>query len=236
MFKNNVRCAIGLATMLVANASLATTIDAFDHGWYESSGSHGTSNTNIWTGSEGTYSLTRHFMAFDLAAMSGQTVTSATLTYSANIGKYASENSSEHITVSDYTGDIDSLLGGSAGSGAYTDLGDGSIYGTAVVTGTPVAPGSGGSGDFMPEIIISLSAAAIADINAAIAAADQRLALGTMVTNATYGQQQKLWWGSGQIPAAFLTLDTTPVASASAPATTMLALTALVLVLRLRRR
>lgn len=190
---------VTMAFGLSESSANPIVVNSFDNGWYFSSGgaaSHTPTNTNIFTGRSGS-NIYHHFQAFDLSAASGQFVTSATLTYVGGNGGYASSDSSETVGWFDYTGDITSLLAGTGGLAAHSDLASGASYGSAVVSG----PGS------MPAIVASLTAAALADLNAAITSIDQRFVIGAALTSlAGGGIQQILWSSSVLLPASSLTL------------------------------
>lgn len=197
-----------------ANAA-PVVINAFDHGWYSQIGSHSPSNTNIWTGAQGTIegNNTNHFVVFDLGAVTGMTITSASISYDAGNGSYNSSDASETVNWYDYTGDTDDLLASSspspAGVARYTDLGDGAVYGSAVVSGPPSF--SPGTGSPMPAVTAALTAAALADINATLLNSDQRFVVGASVITSVFGLQQKLWWGSFTFPSVQLTLNAEPL-------------------------
>lgn len=170
-------------------------------GWYNDVGDHDPLNTNFIAGAIGVCvpdCLTRqfnNFFLFDLATLAGQTIVSATLTIFAGNGGFEGTTPSETYGLFDYSGSIDSLLAGSGGLAAFDDLGGGSSYGQTIV--------SGNKGEFMPEVTLGLSAAAIADINAILASSDQRFAIGGMLLslNLTPGAPfiDALFSGSGSI-------------------------------------
>jgi hypothetical protein len=124
---------LALASLLVSSAS-AVTLDfsAADTGWYDSFGFHDTANTNYATGQS--FDLTRSFFVFDTLPLFGGTITSATLTLANPAFGYDSPDASETISFYAFGGSIASLLDGSAGLGAFDDLGDGTVYGGGTLT------------------------------------------------------------------------------------------------------
>lgn len=123
-----------LAAALVSTAGSAgaatVTLHNFDQGWYQNDGSHQVNNANIYV-DEQSYV---NFAAFDLSGLVGQTVTSANVTYAADLGAYNAKQYTDPFEVFDlynFVGDIDELLFGNGGAAAFTDLGDGSLLGSA---------------------------------------------------------------------------------------------------------
>lgn len=67
----------------------------------------------------------------------------------------------------------------------------------------------------MPGVTIKLSAAVPADLNAALGAADKRIAMGG--SSATLIGYESLWGYSDAMPGAFLTLSDDPVVLTDVP-------------------
>lgn len=230
------------ATVLCVGASqanAATTITNSDSGWYNNDGFHDSNNTNFIAGLLNACSgceptLFNNFFVFDLAALAGQTIATVTLTIFGGNGGFEGTSPSETFGFFDYSGDIDSLLDGTGGVAAYSDLGSGNSYAQTIV--------SGSQGEFMPEVTVNLSAAAIADINAILASSDQRFAIGGILLSLTLDAPfiDALFSGSGSIVGgeAKLTLDTGPTSVVPLPAALPLFATGLagLGLIRLRRR
>ena len=156
------------ASITSSRAAFGITIDAFDRGWYEDDGFHSAGIKNTWTGythlvPEDDFKLFNSFFSFDLAALSG-TVTSGTLRL--ELEGYYSPDSSEAFTVFDVTTDVNTLIQSCPGLlqdpfdpcyRIYGDLQSGATYGTGVASVS----------DIGTVIDITLSPAALADINAA---------------------------------------------------------------------
>ncbi|MEO1686734.1 MAG: hypothetical protein AAFU61_02395, partial [Pseudomonadota bacterium] len=202
--------------------------DSFDNGWYRTNGVafHLASNTNTVTGGS-SGAETRSFYAFDLSALTSP-ATSARMTFFAGNGTYGSNDPSETVRLVDVTTPTDVLTADAFGPAAvpiFDDLGAGDIYGEATA--------SGALGDPMPEIGIDLSAAAIADINAAAGGTFAIAAVLLSVDGA--GGAQVLWDGSDGVPAARLTLETTSVPVPAAAPLLLSALAGWAAVARRRR-
>lgn len=132
-----------------------TVLNALDRGWYRDTGFHSPSNTNYIAGlcSDCGGPIFRNFFVFDIPV--GIAIASAEL--SLNTVTYDSLNPSETYTLFDVVTDINSLLGGTGGVGAYDDLGTGTTYGSRDYT----------AADQNQIHTISLNAAALAAITAA---------------------------------------------------------------------
>jgi len=159
--RRNVSAALGCAilfSVIGAQASNAATIQNFDQGWYTNSG-FTAGNNNINVGSSNLSGAIYHnWLAFNLTGLASQNVTSATLTFYGGNGGNTSATS-ETLGLFGYTGSINDLIGNSQFNvGIYNDLGDGNSYGTAIV------PASNG---LIQQFSVTLSQAAIADLNAA---------------------------------------------------------------------
>lgn len=209
----------GLKTLLAGaffcaaagGASAATTISASDNGWYDNTGFHQSPNTTVIAGECNTCDIDgtdvlyfNNFFMFDLGALAGQTVVSATLTLFGGNGWYGSDDPSETLGLFDYTGSIDSLLDGTAGVAAFNDLGSGNSYGQTQVFGANF--------ELMPEVNITLSGDALAAINAALASSDQRFAIGgSLLSIVTGGAAETLYNASFFETAGQLSLNTSTV-------------------------
>ena len=186
-----------LALLASASPASALSVAAFDNGWYDAGGSHTPGSTNIVL-SDPSGSGNNHFFAFDLSAVSG-TVSYAVLHIFGANGNFLGTDATEDYAIYDYGGSIDDLVNGTGGSAAFADLGSGTAYGNIVLS-TFAAAGFGA----MPDISFLLPAAALSDINAAIASGDPRFAVGG--TSATLGTGQYLWHSSSFSVAAELEL------------------------------
>ncbi|KRR07372.1 hypothetical protein CQ12_00895 [Bradyrhizobium jicamae] len=199
--------------MITAGASNAATIQNFDSGWYTNSGfTAGVTNINV--GSSNLSGAVYHnWLAFNLAGLANQNVTSATLTFYGGNGVNTSATS-ETLGLFDYTGSINALISNSQNNvGIYNDLGNGNSYGTAVVSGGPIQ-----------QFSVTLSQAAIAALNAAAHnQSDNRFVIGGSLLSisgpfaneqlfAIFGPQSAL------APAAVLNLETS-VAAVPEPST-----------------
>jgi PEP-CTERM motif len=156
---------VGLAVVFVLPAAAnAVVLDHIDRGWYTNGGIHNPFNNNALTGlcCFGENTTFRTYYLFDLSALS-ETVTGATLRL--DLEGYASDDSSESLTIWDvmvgHLGLLDTFDGSGQGSNIFSDLGSGVAYGNFTVA-TP--------GLFQANLSqlfdIVLSAQAIADINA----------------------------------------------------------------------
>jgi len=135
--------------------SFATTISNIDQGWYNESGLHVTTAINTFTGlSAG--ELFNSFAAFDLTGITGSVV-SATLSF--DLSSVYGPDGAEPFSIYDVVTPVSTLLtshsAGVSGASIFSDLGSGDLYGT----GSAVASTS---------LAVSLSDAAIADIDAAL--------------------------------------------------------------------
>ena len=192
-----------LAAIIFPTTVWAVTFNDNDHGWYNSSGGHDTTNDNILTG----LNLYHNFFVFDLSAAAGKTVTSAKLIIPGRYGNYISPTN-ETYAVFDYSGSIADLVAGSgagnsAGSPAgvlrYTDLGGGNSYGQMDIQ----VPFSGQNN--MPQVTITFNSSGIADLNSLLAGIDFAFAVGGNCT--TCSSSEYLWGTSAFIPSAQLELE-----------------------------
>ena len=185
------------------------SITSFDAGWYRNDGAHNTANTNFIAGTtaRGTY---RNFFAFDLAGLTGR-VTSATLSIASN-GRYQSFSRSATYNLHQVTTSVASLVGGTGGAAAYTDLGDGTLYGSTTVSTR------GNRTRAMPTGTLVLNNA-LSDLTAA---QGSQIAFGGTTDAYPY-----LWGYSSGANAATLTLQFDPTVVLPIPAPLVLLLTAL---------
>ncbi len=186
-------------SLLLGSANAALMTDSIDNGWYNSLGTHGTTNTNVFSGnSRG--NIYRSFYSFDLSGLSGNIGSASIVFFGGNgINTLNAANTLDLWDVSD----IASIAGGGQGIDGFNDLGEGEKYGSQSVSAC---------GDCsMPELTLSLSAAAIVDINAAMGTGlfgvGNSLRFDPEIDNG-------LWTSSYGIPAARLELD---VAAVSEP-------------------
>jgi PEP-CTERM motif len=138
-------------------------IDALDTGSYNQSGGHVTSNENYIAG-QLTGVQNRNFFVFDLAGVSG-VITGATLNLynPGNLGPccngFVSPDATETFSLFDVSTPTDTLITGGAGLvSIFDDLGSGTNFGQHDVS----------AADNDTVVQISLNAAAIAALNAAI--------------------------------------------------------------------
>jgi hypothetical protein len=128
-----------------------------DRGFWTQSGqtSNGTGlgPGNTYTGFT-EFDTHRSYFVFDLTGL-GQRITSGTLDL--EVENYFGLDPSESFEVRDYTGSIATLTSAVSGGAPYVDLGDGSLYGSGTLV----------PGDVASVLSIPLTAAALADINAA---------------------------------------------------------------------
>jgi hypothetical protein len=209
-------CAI-LFSVIGTGAANAGPIQNFDSGWYQNSGfTAGVANINVGS-SNLSGAIYNNYLAFSLAGLANQNITSATLTFYGGNGINTS-STSETLGLFDYKGSINALLSDQNSVSVFTDLGNGNSYGTATVAAGPIQ-----------QFTVLLSAAAIADLNFAAHnnPADTRFVIGGSLLSisgpfaneqlfAIFGPQTAL------TPAAELNLVTSPVPE---PATWALLLT-----------
>lgn len=188
MHKRLLNFAMILALASNASAFAATmTLDAFDRGHWTGTGTHTASNLNyfagecrsIQCGNGNVPPFTRNFFVFDLRTVTG-VITGATLrlqnppdnpaTTNVNEGGFlGSVSSGERYELYSVSTPIPVLTTGTSAPnpnpGVYDDLGDGTLYGSRVMTYADNAGTFPGLGLFVD---IELNAAAIADLNAAL--------------------------------------------------------------------
>lgn len=148
----------GVLLLATAPAS-AVVLTATARGLYDSAGTMPfgpAANANVTIG-DNLSSEFRGYFNFDLSAVSG-TVSAATFHLDGTAFVFA--NPSETFGFFDFTGNVANLLAGTGGVAAFGDLGSGASYGTAVQPA--------GSGSVAVSLAVTLNAAALADINAAL--------------------------------------------------------------------
>ena len=148
-------CALFFAASSVG-ASKAATVQNFDSGWYTDSGfTAGVTNINVGS-SNLSGAIYHNWLAFNIAGLVGQTITSATLTFLGGNGSNTSATS-EILGLFDYTGSVNALVANSQNNvGIYNDLGNGNSYGTAVVPSGAIQ-----------QFSVTLSQAALTNLNSA---------------------------------------------------------------------
>lgn len=187
--------------VVMSGQSLAVTITTTDNGWYNSAGDHGTTNTNTFTGLNISGLTYNSFYNFDLSGLigAGEVVTSASITFYAGNGTYVSPDAFETLQIWDVT----SVPGLGSSAAIYADLMSGSLYGQTDVYGV--------SNQSMPEVTVDLNAMAFADM-----LDGGFFSLGASLATIAGTAVQSLWYGSSNMPAAYLTFTTGP---ASVPET-----------------
>ena len=130
-----------------------------DRGWYDNTGFHNASNPNYVVG-DNSFTVSRNFFVFDLASVV-QPIASAKLVLfvpSSLAGPgYSSPDPSENYELRDISTSLATLVGGTGGVAAYTDLGSGVVYGSRTMTAT----------DMGTLVEITLNPAAIAALDSA---------------------------------------------------------------------
>jgi hypothetical protein len=179
-------------------------ITSFDNGWYRNDGIHTTTNTNVIVGACcATGQVFNNWFAFDLAPIAGASILSVSITFFGDNGNYRSPDASETFGLFDYGGSINSLLNGSGGVSAFSDLGSGNTYGQATLLG-PTAP--------MPQFSISLSNQGRVDAGAAANSSDTRFVVGGTLLSLSgpfslARGEEALFSASSDLPAARLTIE-----------------------------
>ena len=196
--------AVSALTVVGAHAT-TIGIDSFDNGSYAAGGSHNPSDPATLVGQG-----YNNWFGFDLSSLAGLHVDSATLSTAAGNGRYFSTDSSEIYGLFDYTGSVSSLVNGTGGVAAFNDLGSGDAYGQTTVNGA--------FGQAMPGLSIVLSAAAIDDLNAAIASSQTLFAIGGTLLSLSGSPWQNLFLASNILPAGHLSLQTSELSAVPLPA------------------
>ena len=135
-----------------------------DRGWYAETGFHNPGNSNYVVGDSRTFLFapadSRNFFVFDLSSIT-QPIASAKLALSvlSSLGGagYNSVDPSENYELHDVTTSIATLLNGTGGVAAHTDLGSGVVYGNRTMT----------AADLGSVVEITLNAAAISALDGA---------------------------------------------------------------------
>jgi hypothetical protein len=132
----------------------ATTVTAFDMGWYNATGQHTTNNDNyiLADPSDVFGQGYNDFFAFDLSQLSGA-FTSATITI-----QTADVSVEDTVALGAYSESASALLNGLGGVTAYNGLGSGALYGSRAYTFS----------DSQEFRTITLNAAFLADLNQAV--------------------------------------------------------------------
>ena len=144
-----------LFSIVGGGAADAATVQNFDSGWYQNNGfTAGVTNINVGSSNlSGT--IYHNYLAFNIAGLASQNITSATLTFYGGNGVNTS-STSETLGLFDYTGSINALLSNQNSMGVFTDLGNGNSFGTATVAAGAIQ-----------QFTVTLSQSAIAGLNAA---------------------------------------------------------------------
>lgn len=156
----------GFTGLQDAVLSITTTdgvfnINSFDTGWYRNDGFHTPTNTNyiicVTSGDCGsTDPVSNNFSAFRLGTVTG-TFLSATYNL---VNPANGATIDAQFSLWDFGGNIDNLLAGTGGPGAFTDLGSGVLFGSRPV----------GFADNGTTVITALNGAALAAISSALSA------------------------------------------------------------------
>jgi hypothetical protein len=151
---------------LVVNGS--NRIVMSDQGWYSQNGSHQPSNQNYIVGQCTTCGSDsgefRNWFVFDIANVASPVTSLSLRLYSSDVTL-----SSGNYYLNDVTTPLASLVGGTGGVAAWTDLGSGSNYGFQFFQSAT---------DSNQFFDIGLNSAAIAGLNAAIGAGASQWAIG----------------------------------------------------------
>lgn len=119
--------AVGLALPAAAQINVLSS----DTGKYDDFGFHNPSNENYETGVE--FEFTRAFFVFDVPSFSDSLLSASLRIYNPVFG-YDSPDASETVTLFSYEGSVASLLDGTADVAGYNDLGEGTVFGSALLT------------------------------------------------------------------------------------------------------
>lgn len=201
MFATRLKTAL-LAAAIYAGAALpahpaSITLDATARGWYDSAGNFSGSDNYI-AGRVGAVEY-RNFFRFDLSAITESVISATLRLFNPDV------TGAETYEVSQYSGSVASLIGGTGGLAAFADLGDGALLGTATV-------GAGDSGSFTE---ITLNGTALALIDAAgssIAFGGFLSSLGILGNEYVFG-----FSGGGNMSETQLILETSGIPNVSVP-------------------
>lgn len=236
--QNNLTKRVNLAlTVLIAlsvgcplSSAHAQNVDATDRGWY-SAATHFSNNDNYLVGG-GVNEVHNWFLFAIPAPAVGQAYTGATLRLfnpmpvpPGFLGGYQSPDPTETYSVTNFTGSFSDLVadnGNGNNASIYNDLGTGADYGSVVVS-------SADNGTF---VTVTLSAAALADINAAAGqplTSGGNFALGGFIST-TDGESRTIEQvfgisGGGNLSDTQLVLTQSVVGAAAAPEPGTFALT-----------
>lgn len=170
-----------------------------DVGRYQDSGTHNQPQFNHISGLTNNAEF-RSFFVFDLSAVT-DTVVSASLRVFNPLNGYISPDTSEIFSVFDVSTSITSLTDGSGGVSAFSDLGTGSLYGSATINKT----------DTGTIIDITLNSDALVAINSA----SGLFALGGTLTSISGGSDQVVFSSTSDVGLTReLQLTTVPVPAA----------------------
>jgi hypothetical protein len=161
------------------------TLNATDTGQYTDAGFHDPTNPNYLAGQITGFATFRNWATFDLSTLAGQTITGASLALYNPLPGYSSPDATETYTLFDVSTDIATLqAGGSGKTSIYTDLGDGTIYGTRSVS----------AADNDTVVVTLFNAAGVGALNLATGGS---FAVGGAVTTLSGSGSQYLFGNSG---------------------------------------
>ncbi len=124
-----------LACAFPVMASAQINIDAEDSGWYRDDGFHDVTNENYLTGIfdfNNNRTERNSFFVFDLTNVGN--VADAVLRLNLPTTGYNSQDAMETFTLFDFSGNVNSLINGTGGVAAHTDLGTGVSFGSVDVS------------------------------------------------------------------------------------------------------
>ena len=156
---NRLTLSLTAAALWLAPFAPAAPINATDAGLYEATGTHTPAIDNYLTGVLGGIQ-SRSFFLFDLAGITGGTISDATLTLSNRDTTFqglaipGTGGSPFSLSLFDVTSTIADVIAGANGLNVFADLGAGTLLGTLAVPSN--APGN---------IVIPLNAAGLAYLN-----------------------------------------------------------------------
>ena len=201
-----------LALMLSSSAAAATiTIDAIDTGWYATYGrGGGTGVQNYITGGNAGFGETRSFFVFDLLGIDAPIVSATLRLYnpsravSGDSGDgYASVDATEIMTLHSVETSLAALMGATGGLGAFTDLADGTLYGSRTVS----------AADNGTLVSFDLNQSALWDLNAA----SGLFAFGGSVANLGTGDESMFAYTGGPLNHSFVSNITRELIIETAP-------------------
>jgi hypothetical protein len=134
-------------------------------GWYDQSGLNDPGNTNYIVSADFYGTAWNDFFVIDLGGIQGP-ISSASLTFNAY-----DVSAPQRVSFFDYTGSVSSLVDGTGGVAAFSDLGSGTVYGSRIFA----------ESDSDSYVTVTLNAAALADINSAIANNQAQFVIGGSV-------------------------------------------------------